>query len=325
MKGWLLYILSYAVALLAYTSCDIHEFPVESQDVIPLTIHLDFDSTLPLYTTIYYSRSQADGAGQDSKHNIRYIVNAYRTDNVVGDNRTADTTFIFTKSNINELDYTSRIELPNGTYRLLVWADYVDDGSKADKYYNTSNFAEITLANKNNHTGNSDYRDVFRGENTIKLNSLEENIVTIDMVRPVGKFKFIATDGEEYINRIEDFKVIIRYNHFMPCSFNMFTDKAADSWTNISFSSNMQRENNSEISLGYDYIFVNDTQTSLCLSVDIYNKDGTLFSSSPSINVPIVRNKLTIVKGAFFTANSVAGGGTTISPVYDGEDFNIPI
>ena len=51
-----------------------------------------------------------------------------------------------------------------GKYRFLVWADYVVHGTETDLYYNTSNFEEIILADRQNHTGSTDRRDAFRGE-----------------------------------------------------------------------------------------------------------------------------------------------------------------
>ena len=120
-----------------------------------------------------------------------------------------------------------------------------------------------------------------------------------------------------------EFYVVFRYNAFMPCSFNMFTDKPADSWTGMSFTSRMYTENEMEMTLGYDYIFVNGTETTLAISVEVYNRDGELMSSTNPINVPIVRSKMTVVKGEFLT--SKATGGITINPGYDGDDYNIEI
>ena len=77
------------------------------------------------------------------------------------------------------------------------------------------------------------------------------------------------------------------------------------------------------MTLGYDYIFVNGTETTLAISVEVYNRDGELMSSTNPINVPIVRSKMTVVKGEFLT--SKATGGITINPGYDGDDYNIEI
>lgn len=365
MIGWKFYISSLIVALFAFTSCDVHEFPTDSQELVPLRLHLEFDTEMPLIKTVNYTRSEVISGEEDEKiessHDIRYIIKAYRTDNMIGENRTADTTFIFTKSDLSNLNHSVTIELHEGSYNLKVWADCVDAGSDKDKYYNTLDFAEIILANEEYHIGSSDYRDAFKGEVSVQIpsgasnkNSIitPRNEVAITMSRPMGKFKFIATDAEEFATHmaeilntpgihhldsdkmsyeqlldsidIKQFKVIFRYNSFMPCSFNMFTDKVADSWTRANFSSQMHSEHDKELTLGFDYIFVGKNETELSISVDVYSKNGELLCSSKPIMVPIARSKLTIVKGEFLSLHS-STGGALIDPGYDGDDYNIEI
>lgn len=167
----------------------------------------------------------------------------------------------------------------------------------------------------------------------------------------MGKFMFISDDFYTFLTRVakaleeegkidkvnskatyeelrqfielEDYEVRFRYNMFMPSSFNMFTDKPADSWTGMSFASIMTPINENEISLGFDYVFVNGSETTLSISVEVYNGDNELLAASNPINVPIVRSKLTIVRGAFLTLD--ASGGVCINPGYDGDDYNIEI
>ena len=356
------YILSCVMLLLAFTSCDIHEFPKENTEVAPFILHLNFDTELPLYKTIDYTRGENNTITGTPKHDIRYIINAYRTDNIIGENRLSDTTFVFTKSDISNLNYTAQLHLKTGVYTFRVWADYVEPGSKKDKYYDTSDFAEIVLVDRDNHSGSNDYRDAFKGSISAEVKEIKpnggaieiDNEATIEMRRPMGKFHFIATDGEEFVSRIaqelseqgelvtpnsaqpayeqllqsidiSQFNIVFRYNAFMPCSFNIFTDKPADSWTRVQFSSRMQSEPNKDMTLGYDYIFVND-ETSISISVEVYSKDGELMTSTEPINVPIARSKLTLIRGHFLTpSSSSAEGGTIINPGYDGDDYNVPI
>ena len=91
----------------------------------------------------------------------------------------------------------------------------------------------------------------------------------------------------------------------------------------MSFTNRMYTENEMEMTLGYDYIFVNGTETTLAISVEVFTRYGELMSSTNPINVPIVRSKMTVVKGEFLT--SKATGGITINPGYDGDDYNIEI
>lgn len=367
MVKTLRYISLCVLLLLAFAGCDVHEFPKEYHyERVPFMLHLDFNTEMPLHKEVAYTRSgETETKGVVEHHDVRYIINAYRTDNTRGDNRVADTTFVFTQADVADLDYTAHLQLKEGTYDFKVWADYVAAGGHDDKYYDTHDFAEIILADRDNHSGSNDYRDAFRGYATATVTNPAyytgpvvgtiDNQATAEMRRPMGKFKFVSTDVEVFFSRVAqmmkergmllsvdadadakaayeqllqsidlgEFYVLFRYNVFMPCSFNMFTDKPADSWTGISFTSRMYMESEKEMTLGYDYIFVNGTETTLAISVEVYNRDGELMSSTNPINVPIVRSKMTVVKGEFLT--SMATGGITINPGYDGDDYNIEI
>ncbi len=351
-----------ATLLLAFSGCDVHEFPVDSKELVPFNLHLNFDTELYFYKEVIYTR-----AGEEStkapieKHDVRYVINAYRTDNVVGVNQVADTTFVFSKADLSNLNYTAPLELREGSYRFAVWCDFVDAGSKADKYYDTSNFLEVILKNRENHSGSNDFRDVFRGYATATVTNPKyyagaaldniDNQATAQMTRPVGKVQFISTDVEEFLSRVANilqqqgllsvdpdkdsidallsqidlgqFKVVIRYNGNMPCSYDMIYDKPSDIWGGMSFESRMVRINNTEMELGFDYVFVGDLGTTLDMSVEVYNgeiSEDKLMSRSKSVPVPFMPSKLTTVRGEFLT--SIATGGVTINPGYEGDDFN---
>jgi hypothetical protein len=369
MKGVMRYIFAVcATLLLAFSGCDVHEFPVERNERVPFLLHLNFDTELSFYKEIPYTRS-GDHATKApvERHDVRYVIKAYRTDNIVGVNHVADTTFVFTKSDLADLNYTAPLELKEGTYRFAVWCDYVDAGSKADKYYDTSDFLEVILKNKENHVGSNNARDVFRGYATAEvinpkyysgamLNTIE-NEATAQMTRPVGKVQFISTDVVEFLTRaiemlkqqgllstetngtpkdfeqlakdidLSQFKVIVRYDFNMPCSYDMIYDKPADSWTNMSFESSMDRISTTEMILGFDYVFVGELGTTLNMSVEVYNNKGELMSRSKSVQVPFMPSKLTTVRGQFLT--SIASGGVSINPGYDkdenGDDYNMDI
>lgn len=344
--------------LLTFTSCDVHEWPEENHKRVPFLLHLNFNTEMPIHQEIFYSRSEGS-KGAAYNHDIRYLIRIYNNEEGRGSSRVADSTVVITQSVLSGLNHTIPLELHEGTYTFRIWVDYVDTDSYTDKYYNTENFAEIILSDRENHSGSNDYREAFRGYATASVthpaDSNEENQVTIEMKRPMGKFQFISTDVDVFLHQVvesmrnrglmqdEDsnsdskaaydkllqsihlgaYKVVFRYNAFMPCSFNMFTDKPADSWTGVSFTSQMKKSNNNEMILGHDYIFVNGSETTLSVSIEIYNAEGELMSSSNPIDVPIVRNKLTLVKGEFLT--SKASGGVCINPSFDGEDYNIEI
>ena len=322
-----LHLMIFLLSLTLFSACDIHEWPEErKQQYGMFVLDFDFQTELPLHKELVLTRNGKQGSLP--VHDVRYVVKAYRTD-ITEDVRT----FVFTQPDVDKLDYTVHLQLPVGTYQFKAWTDFVDANSKDDKYYDTSEFSEIVLANKDNHVGSNDYRDAFRGYVTgvVTAEANSNGTATIHMERPMGKFKFIATDADVFTQtlqdkgmaiHLEDYKVVFRYNLFMPCAFNLEADITADSWTGMSFVSQMFMNDANEVELGYDYIFVEDAGTTMNISVEVYNKENKLIASCSSVDVPVVRNKLTVVKGNFLTSKS--SGGIHISPDYDG-DFNIEI
>ncbi len=323
-------------------SCDVHEFP-DIPERVPFTLHLNCKTQLPIHEEINYTtRSDSHIA----EHDMRYIINVYRS--VDGENftRQADTTIVYTRHLDEEQDHSIQLNLNQGFYNFIVWSDHVDKGTSGDKYYNTSNFAEITYPDQENYEGNNDFQDAFRGtaQATVLYDQYSdggtvEQEAVIQLERPLSRFKFISTDLEEFIGQVlesaaskgkiasrtinpDDYRVVFRYTGFMPCSFNMFTNKPNDSWTGVYFDGKMIPLDQHEIELGFDYVFVNGTESKTNVAVEVYDKDGELLSSTNTVEVPLVRSKLTIVRGNFLT--SKATGSVGINPDYSG-DFNIEI
>ncbi len=328
------------------TSC-VHEFPVLPEKT-DLTLHLNFDTALPLYKEVTRSRGRA--INDASKYDIRHIVSVHTMLPDGNYDRTADTLIVFTCDDVQNLNCTRNIQLPEGKYQFFVWSDFVDQDSRADKYYAPKDFSEIILSDKSGYTGSCDYRDAFRGSAqgsvTVRRDEMMEvnNEVTVTMKRPLAKFQFISTDFQEFLSNVvkqeaqkrnangnetttrsinpEDYRVVFHYAGFVPCSYNMFTDKPADSWTGLQFESVMAPTDDGEMQLGYDYVFVNGAEAGVSVAVSVYDKDGELVASSPSVDVPLKRSQLTIVRGKFLT--SMSSGGLDIDPEFDGE-YNIVI
>ncbi len=323
-------------------SCDVHEFP-DIPERVPFTLHLNCKTQLPIHEEINYT-TRSDN--QLAEHDMRYIVNVYRSEDGENFSRQADTTIVYTRHLDEEQDHSIRLNLNQGFYNFIVWTDHVDKGTNGDKYYNTNNFAAITYPDRENYEGNNDFQDAFRGTVQVAVQYdqypdggvvMEE--ATIQLERPLAKFKFISTDLEEFVGQVlesaaakgktasrtinpDDYRVVFRYTGFMPCSFNMFKNKPNDSWTGVSFDGKMIPIDGHETELGFDYVFVNGTESKIHVAVEVYDKNGKLLSNTNTIEVPIFRSKLTIVRGNFLA--SKASGGVGISPDFDG-DYNIEI
>ena len=144
-----------------------------------------------------------------------------------------------------------------------------------------------------------------------------------------AKFEFITTDLQEFLteeeNRAEgradgepkadsdakdtDIKTVdlnqynIRfyYSGFMPCVYNLFSDKPIDSRTGVWFDSKISPTEQGEASLGFDYVMVNGVESFVSVIVCVYDTQGNLMVTSDAIKVPTKRNYHTIVRGKFLT------------------------
>jgi hypothetical protein len=217
--------------------------------------------------------------------------------------------------------------------------DFLENENDAS-YYNTDQFYQITLQGGEEHPACTDYRDAFSGTTMVSLSGdiyeKEPASFEIEMKRPIAKFEFISDDVEEFIEKettkiqqnintnaatnnvcLDDYIVTIYYVGYMPNTYSLFTDKPTNSQTGIMFSSTVTQINNTEVSLGFDYVFVKDNISSITVQISISNKNGEKLSTSLPINVPLKRDYHTIIRGKFLTSN--ASGGVSINPDYDGE------
>lgn len=368
-----LYFVVASIAVM-FTSCDVHEFPEQGEGA-SVELVLDFTGckNMDFYKYVDYLSREVDGVSYD----VRYVVNVYpvvdesRNNNRGG--RSAIATYVFTKSDVTDLNYTMPLSLPAGNYRFLVWTDYVAAGTEDNLHYDPSDFEEVILTKREGYVGNTDARDGFRGEkvaevyaNTEYLNNTTgagvTNRIVVEMERPMAKFKFQATDVVKFLEQearraaaargeadptaeaenggskgsdskspsdesdtqdtyarinTSDYYVLFRYSGFVPCSFNMFTNRPADAWTGLMFEGRMTQLDKDNAELGFDYVFVNGHESTVSVSVEIYDRDGTLLSRSEPVVVPLVRNKVTIVRGKFLTVK--AEGGVAIDAEFDGE------
>lgn len=312
------------------SSCDVHEFPAPAPKEMDFTLTLNYDTNLPLYKVVEYSEETRNAVVE--RYDVRYIVKAFDADAEGAEARKELYHFEFTEDDVNELNTSLLLSLVPGNYNFVVWTDYVEAGDCADLYYDTHQFEEIALQGES-HEGSNDFRDAFRGS---VVSEVSESIASadVDMERPLARFNFVSIDVEDFIVKVasvsgdeiarnssdvdlNEYKAVFYYHGFMPYSYNMFTNKPADSKAGVSFESSLQRISDNEAELGFDYVFVNGSESNIVVSVEIYDHEDRLISSFKPIEVPLVRSKLTTVRARFLTSD--AEGGVTVIPDYDGE------
>lgn len=335
-----------SLTLLGLWACDVHEWPQEEQVVETLnpeaptfTLHLDFSTNQPLYQEIEYTTR----ATKLSSYQIRYIVHVFKADENGDFTRSVFKRVVHTAKVSDSLDVDIPIELDYGSYRFMVWTDYVPSSSTADLFYCADDFADIYLTDNEDHQGCTDARDAFRGTVESEFSqTLTE--ATAEMVRPLAKYYFIANDLQEFFARhaatkadesdesrsesvrtvnLDDYTIVFYYPNYMPDTYNMYTDRPGNSATGVYFTGDIEQLSATEAQLGFDYIIINGTQSSVQVALALYSKEtGEQISVTDAITVPLKRSTYTIVRGAFLTSS--ASGNIGIVPDFDGS-YNIHI
>ena len=304
------------------------------QSKIGYSLHLEFDTELPIWQTIPLSGTRANLAESPDNYDVRYIIRAYQCD-VDGKliDRIADAEWGISRDDIKSLDTSITIHLERGMWRILVWADYVMQGSTADLFYNTIDFEairlEATIDVVTSAKGNAPYQDI-----------------TIAMSRPLSKIQFIATDFGDFTTRLAEFKaaqaaqsneeneteyvsaedidkyrVVVRYVSNMPNEYDMLKMRPSDIGVNVEFESRIKPLSDNEAELAFDYVFV-DEEGAVNVIVEIIDEQDDVIARSSRIKVPYMQSQLTIVRGKFMT--SIATGGVGIMPEFNG-DWNYPV
>lgn len=327
-----------AIMSISFMSCNVHEWPDEEASV-NVRLNLDFNTFMDEYLTMYADLGRASRAPED--YDVRYIIKAHL---YISDDEylpTAFTEFRFTRDEVESLNCSRDITLAPGKYKIMVWTDFVEQDTDTDKFYAPDNFSHISMTGE--YDGNNDFRDAFVGDVDLNIGFTDlshSSVVeeTVYMERPLAKYYFITTDVEEFASRyfemhglkslpsaivgpeqIDYDKLSLKFSYtgYLPCVFNMHTNRPIDSMTGVTFDSKISDISGSEATLGFDYVLVNGEESSVSVEVALYDTDGSVISMSGTINVPLVRGKYTIVKGKFFTQNQ--SGGVGIDPSFDGE------
>lgn len=347
MRKILYLIISMPILLLS--ACDVHEWP-ETPEFVKLHLRLNYETDMTEWEHLYDGASvieQGLGETYDNHQDygkIRYIVRTYPVSEKQRTTSNYTQEFVFTKDIAEGYNHEVTLNVLPGNYNFMVWSDLIE--TSGDSYfYDADNFAEIKLQGE--HQGNADHRDAFRGTNSVSLVAdIEEHqpdTLDVAMQRPLAKFEFITTDLQKFIDKemeilkkeaetrghdnptrvdINDYKVIVLYSGFMPDTYNMNTDKPIDSSMGVFFESELNALNENEASLGFDYVFVNGKEAGVSVQIGLYDSENRQVAFSEPINVPLRRNRHTVVKGSFLMQQ--ASGGITIDSDFDG-NHNIVI
>ena len=353
-----LYIL-FAWMTILLVGCDVHQWPEQSQEPATPGPSPDYPKmTIPLsleYETDFYVWEHRydpllgkveevdpslsifpDFPGASSKYEsilpegkLQVYVKVFPTSNP--SRCIAEQTFT-RELNGNSYDTDLEIEVQGyEVYDIVVWSQFLAP-SQDDPFYDSSNFNKVQLIPEN-YRGNTDYRDGFRGRIRVDATTEINGKYVVRMNRPMGKFELVTTDLSEFLDRetelrklssrarVEDYRVIITFPYYFPSSYSAMDDRLENSVPGVSFETRMTVTGESEASLGFEYVMLNNMMDNgVQASVNVYRMDGTRVAGSSVFTIPMRRDYHTLLRGAFLAMEG--SGGVGIDPSFNG-DHNI--
>ena len=224
-------------------------------------------------------------------------------------------------------DFETTLALPAGDYTLLAWADIRETEDELP-VHDAADFGQLMLVR---HMVCSDWRDAFRGAADISLSPARRSgtteTVEMEMRRPLAKFEIVADGLEEFLQQHgttapEDYTVVLAYTGYTPFVYSVPGDLPVDSRYAEQFTTRLRPCDDSvSASLGYDYIFIKEDDSSTRVRIGVFDGDGQEIVLTEPIFVPLQRDRHTVIRGRFFDAHA-SGGGIGLDPGFDG-DFNI--
>jgi len=215
-------------------------------------------------------------------------------------------------------NYIVDLILDKGTYDIRLWADYVPEKTPSGYFYTTTGGLKFVTLVTDPYRANTDNRDAFYAN--LSSISITENIQqeTVNLERPLAKYRIIATDVERYIKLVEtnnfppldELKATVFYEGFVPNSFNVITGSPNDAITGLNYESELPVPGMGEdkVQIGSDWLFVNGNETFVKVTVAITDSQGDIVSQASGIQINYRRGYLTTVGGQFLTAGKTSGG-----------------
>lgn len=320
---------SYTVLILAVlTLVSCSKSKIDSASEVTVEFIFDLAAGMPEFDK---TDSGTKVIPTDDAHDIRYQVRAYRQLPTGGYAKDPLYKAVFSKDEVSDVNFVGSMSVTAGTYRLLAWVDYVNDGSIDDLHYDTEDFRCIGLVG-DEYVANTELSDVLVGETVINAQNSGGPIQAyLELYRPVGKYEIVSDDLAEFLEQqagdndetvsLDDFHAVVTYRSYMPNNFNLINGKPDDSAAGISYKAPITRINDNEALMGFDYVLIPE-ETVLSISVKFYSNDGKLMADTGSFDIPLKRGHVTKVVRKYLTGS--VGGGVDIDTDFDG-DNNIPL
>lgn len=328
MKIKAIYLL-FSLFLLA--GCQTKEVLVVDQQVpdgsseanINFTLSIPEEQGLQATRAALYGEQSSSAAGGltnvnlTTSHDLRYQLAIYRVE-ASGTTIEAVAPIKKVVDRYQPVSFSLRLT-PNRTYKAVVWADFVTQGSEEDLHYNTSDLTNIVYKDvQKTDILNDESRDAYFITKEFNLGNTDftDNLV---LKRPFAKVRVVTTDWGLYeLEKADNFKVTY-YGCKRFTGMNALTGVAtSEDLPNpgtVTYTGTINKDEK-EYALNYDQSANNRTLTVDYLMTDLTEQtpihmviealDGTtpIAKHDLKTNIPIQRNWLTTITGNVLTTDA---------------------
>jgi hypothetical protein len=254
-------------------------------------------------------------------------------------------------NNSYRLSQTAFIE--PARYSLLVWADFVNKGTAADKYYNTADLRKVSIITVPEEAGFNPQKDAHAGKEVLNISAYKNKTavpaqtVNIRLLRPFAHYQLWANDLQAYRtqnNNENPPPLTVKTDYevsFLPSKYDIFAANVVGhhSPTFLRSVNNAPELPNTdrELMLTEDYVLLSQDDFDISSATfTIYRPDNTVLNvinlEEKNTTIQLRRNELTIVKGRYLTSavisvrppsNDLNQGGAGIDDRFKGDSVLI--
>lgn len=335
--------------LIAVASCDstIHEYPDQDTASVTIDMFIDIDppqiyrivdyssGTPETYTSEEWARRSGVAAAaylqpftesrviDPAQWDLHLVWEIYNGDsNAI---KEGNARLIRRRSQILSAEdpapgYSVQIDMPEGEYTLLAWADYTPAGTTGDYFYDTSNMEYIyTDIYLRKTCPDNDQRDSFAEMYEFTVPEVryvgESQMYTATLTRPQGSYVVLAADYAKYLELtdrpITEYGVALSYPSYVGVGYSVVEERTTASETGLEYSFVPRLytfDGEETVCIAYDYSFVNKDVSHVQLDADIRHTSGARLIALESMDIPLYADKLTVVIGDFLTGGDNSGG-----------------
>ncbi len=273
MDRRVLYIIYVMIFSLFAASCS------ESAEVVARYVDVEISTAIEAnYSDEAVSRAESEVEVDDSEYDMRYTIELwsddhseiiYRYDEVVAD---------------ISANLTHSFRAVAGDYRLVIFADYVEDAGETTHYTTTNGLNQITMASTS-YTANNASRDCYGYSEDIEISS-SFALSGITLKRPMAKMTLADTTPA---NVTGGENVVITYSKSIPNGYDLLNGEVI---TTEAVTATYPATTVASEVIAFDYIFISGSEEYL-MTFEVGDKEV-------SSMIYFEENKTTNIKAKFF-------------------------